>query len=797
MRKLTFIIWSLVMISLSANSVKAENGYKLPPQKIQEIFDTPKAPIMWFLPFSETAIEYSYRSYETLEQISEPTLKLAGIEFSPKLNAAREKYPTISLTINHFNQNQEIPVELPENTFIRQFNRSNDNSKIACTYETEEGVKLFILDVETGKINWFEDILLNDLLNENTITWFNDNKTLLLKTIPQYRGEAPVKPHIPSTPVIQETNGKVSTVRTYQNLLKNKFEESQFEYYFSSQLITLNTKNGKTKMVSKPGIIDGAELSPDNKHLLVFRIKPPYSYLVPYYYFPETAEVISLKGKPEYLVYDRPMQDQIPIGGTIVGPRNISWQPHEDATLYWTEALDEGDPKVEVPQRDKFMNFAAPFNDQPSEFGRTKYRHYNTIWSEEKGEFIYYEYDRDRLWRTVWLKQEGKEPEMLFDQSTKDRYNDPGSILRKRNSKGELVYLKQGTKIFLNNTTGASPEGNFPYLAKFDLNTKNLEKIFTARSDKAEKFIAFFKNDFKEIIVRSEDPEHPRNYFRMDLAEKNFEPITSYPNPYPELTGLKKEFVKYTRADSVQLSGTLYLPPNYKKGDKLPLVIHAYPREFTDKATAGQVSGNPNTFISFWGSSIKYLVFEGYAVLANASMPIIGDPETVNETFKEQLISNVEAAINFLDNEEIIDPAKVGIIGHSYGAFMVANILANTDICAAGIAKSGAYNRTLTPFGFQSERRTLWEAKDFYVKVSPFMQADKIKQPLMLIHGEDDPNSGTYPIQSKRFYQALKGNGATARLVLLPNEGHGYSARESNLHVLAEMIEWFDKYLKN
>jgi len=370
-------------------------------------------------------------------------------------------------------------------------------------------------------------------------------------------------------------------------------------------------------------------------------------------------------------------------------------------------------------------------------------------------------------------------------------------LVQRKTKHGKSVFIKDENCVFYRNDTGASPQGNFPYLAKFNLTTKEKEILFQCRKGHFETFRSFMNEELNKIIIRSEDQNTPPNYFLIDLGTGKRKEITNYPNNFSKLTELKKEMITYTRKDKIPLSGELYLPADYKKGERLPLVINAYPQEFADSTTAGQIITTSNNFIRFSGASIRYFTLAGYAVLTKASIPIVGDPETVNETFIEQTVSSVEAAIECLDAKGIIDSERVGITGHSYGAFMVANVLAHSELCVAGIAKSGAYNRTLTPFGFQSERRTFWEAKEFYLEVSPFAHAEKIKEPILLIHGEDDPNSGTYPLQSKRFYQALKGNGATAKLVILPYEGHGYRARRSGLHVLAEMIEWFDKFVKN
>jgi dipeptidyl aminopeptidase/acylaminoacyl peptidase len=272
--------------------------------------------------------------------------------------------------------------------------------------------------------------------------------------------------------------------------------------------------------------------------------------------------------------------------------------------------------------------------------------------------------------------------------------------------------------------------------------------------------------------------------------------LTHYKDPAPQLRSIKKELVTYKRPDGVQLSFTLYLPPDYKPGERLPTIVWAYPLEFNDAGTAGQVVGSPNLFTTLNGNSILFMLTQGYAILDNATMPVVGDPETVNNTYIEQIVASAKAAIDKAVDMGVTDRNRVGVGGHSYGAFMTANLLAHSDLFRAGVARSGAYNRTLTPFGFQSERRTLWQAPEMYARVSPFMYADKIKTPLLLIHGEADNNPGTFPVQSERMYQAIKGNGGTVRLVLLPLESHGYVARESVEHVLYEMISWFDRWVK-
>ena len=778
-------------------NLKSESGYKLPPENIVKIFKIPAFPSLYLYPFSEIGIETSYEKYHKLSQLAQPSEKLAGIEFKKKLNAPPANYPKNYLKIHNLKNLENYRLNLPENIKIRNYSFSLDFKKVAISFETDSGIRLLIADVQSNDYEELSHIKINDILEDVGFQWLNDNRTLLIKAIPENRGKVPEKPLVPDSPIIEETEGKKSTMRTYQNLLRNNFDEKLFDYYFPSQLVLYDSETKNSKKIGKPAIYDEIKISPDNKYILVEKIHKPYSYNVPYFYFPKSIEIIDLNGNTVKKIYDRPLQEEIPIGGTFVGPRKFQWQPQKDASLIWAEALDEGNPKNKVEFRDKIMRISAPFSDEPQEIFRTVHRYKGIDWSETEDELIYYEYDRDKLWKKGWLFTIGNDssPQLVYDFSINEHYRIPGKLVKKM-TKGRLkVFVKDGENVFYINNEGASPEGNYPFLAKYNFRTGNKEILFKCKKGFYETINGFIGNNFRRILIKSENRENPPNYFMVDLKTGVRTRVTEFSDFSKEISALKKEIVTYKRNDGILLSGELYLPADYQKGKRLPLVISAYPQEFADKKTAAQISASSNRFIQFWGSSVRYFALQGYAVLSKASIPIVGNPETVNETFIEQTVSSVKAAIDYLAKREIIDPERVGIVGHSYGAFMVANVLAHSNLCAAGIARSGAYNRTLTPFGFQRERRTLWEAKDFYFKVSPFMYAEKIKVPLLLIHGEDDPNSGTYPMQSQRFYQALKGNGGISRLVILPFEGHAYRAEESNLHVLAEMIDWFDKYV--
>jgi dipeptidyl aminopeptidase/acylaminoacyl peptidase len=481
------------------------------------------------------------------------------------------------------------------------------------------------------------------------------------------------------------------------------------------------------------------------------------------------------------------------------GPRAIEWQALHDARLIWAEATDGGDPRAKAPHRDKLMALAAPFRDKPSELLKIQHRFTDVSWLATKDQVLITEFDRDRRWLTtarVDLGRPQASRTVLFDLSANDDYNDPGRPVTVSRPDGTTTILQDGDAIYLIGQ-GDSPEGSRPFLDKMDLQTRERTHLFRCAEQSFETPLGFVGDSRSAIVIRHETKTDPPNYFTVDLKTNQRHKLTDYRDPAPQLTGLKKELIHYSRADGVALSGTLYLPADYREGTRLPLVGWAYPLDYGDRATAGQVRTSPYMFPRVLGASELFFAAHGYALLDNATMPVVGDPETMNDTYIEQISAAAKAAIETLDKKGVIDPRRVGVGGHSYGAFMTANLLAHTDLFAAGIARSGAHNRSLTPFGFQTERRSYWEATGLYTRMSPFSYAHRINEPILLIHGEADNNTGTFPVQSERLFQAIQGNGGTARLVMLPHESHAYRARESVLHALAEMLEWADRYVKN
>lgn len=786
------LVWTMDDPAISP----AQVSYQRPPKAVMDVLNAPPPPAVAITPTREHLLLIQGVRYPTIAEISAPMLRLAGLRIDPMTNGPHLPPRVIGISIQSIADGQQKKVDLPAGGHFGTPNMSPDGKRFALTNTTQHGIELWIGSISDATIRRVDGLEINAAYGE-PIQWLPGSESLVCQMIPPDRGPAPVAPPVPPGPIVQENSGPSGPVRTFQDLLQNPHDEALFEYFTTSQLTKVDGNSGQVQPIGKPGIFSSIEPSPSGDMLLVERIQRPFSYLYPVSSFPQQIEIWSVKGERLRTIADLPLQDKVPIEGVPTGPRYVHWVPTKPATLVWAEALDGGDPKKKVPHRDQVIMQKANSKDASSGVRlKVEHRLSGITWGED-GCFLLRDFDRDRRWSRTYLMTLNKElnSKLLWDRSIQDRYRDPGTPMMKTLPSGHRVMWQQGDSIFLAGA-GSNPAGDRPFLDQFDLKTQKTKRLFHCGEKLYEAPIAMLSNDGKTFLTRRETPTEPPNVVVRTVGSDEMRALTHFADPTPQIRGITKQLVTYKRADGVPLSFTLYLPPGYKKGDRLPTVMWAYPLEFNTADTAGQVSGSPYRFTTLTGPSHLFFLLQGYAVLDGATMPVIGDPETANNTFIDQIVASAKAAIEKADELGVTDPKRVGVGGHSYGAFMTANLLAHSDLFRAGIARSGAYNRTLTPFGFQSERRTLWEASEIYAKVSPFQFAHKITEPLLLIHGAADNNPGTFPMQSERMYQAIRGNGGTVRLVVLPYESHGYAARESVEHTLYEMLSWFDKYLR-
>jgi len=780
---------------LAALPAAAQAPYKLPPKEVVDIVDAPPPPQAVVSPTGDAVLLAEPEAYPPIALLAEPILRIGGVRISPATSCRQRTFRFTGIQLQPVDGGAPARVSLPAGARVSLPLWSHDGSRFAFARDLADGVELWVAEAATGAARPVEGIRLNDVLGA-PISW-KAARSLIVRTVPRARGEAPRAAAVPIGPVVEETAGKTSQMATFQDLLRNPHDAALFEHYARAQLVVVDAIAGSATPLGEPGLFTDVDASPDGQYLLVDRVKAPFSTRVPFFYFARSSEVWDAAGRKLATIAELPVSDEVPRQGVPTGPRQVSWQPLVPASLVWVEATDGGDPTKKVPEREKLMSLSAPFTAQPSELTRLKQRFTGLDWTGRAGIALVTEYDRDRRWRTTSLVdlQAKAAAKVVFDVSANDAYGDPGDPVMETRPTGERVALQDGDAIYLAGD-GASESGDRPFVDRFSLATLEKQRLFRSGEGRYERFVSFAKGSRARALVRSESKSDPPNLYVVELASGARRKLGDYRDPTPQLTRVTKQLLKYARKDGVPLSGTLYLPPGYTPGTRLPALVWAYPLEYSDASTAGQVRGSTDTFPRVSGPSPLAFLTQGYAVLMDATMPVVGDPDSMNDSYVEQVASAAEAAIEVLDAKGVVDRRRVVVGGHSYGAFMTANLLAHTDLFVAGIARSGAYNRTLTPFGFQSERRSFWDAPQLYLRVSPFTYANKVNEPILLIHGEADNNSGTYPIQSERLFQALRGNGGTSRYVVLPHESHGYRARESVLHTLAEMIEWADQWAK-
>jgi dipeptidyl aminopeptidase/acylaminoacyl peptidase len=775
--------------------------YQQPSEEILELADVDLAPGVQIDSKGDYMVLLSRNQYKSIAELSETELRLAGLRINPVTNiGSRSNYYT-NLKVKKVKDTDTKQVSgLPEDARLSDFSWSPDESMIACLNTTEKGVEVWVLHIAEAKVTKLTDATVNANMG-GTINWFKDNQNLLVKMLPSDR-----KPLIdtavavPTGPTVSVSDGEKAQNRTYQDLLKTPNDEFNFEQLAGSEIKKVSI-DGTVQDFLESDMYDAINFSPDGNYIMVTKIKRPFSYLVTYSRFPSESVMYDAKGNKIRTVNEVALDEVRPQGfmSTRMGKRNMTWRADQPSTLVWVEALDNGDPEVEVAYRDVVYEVNAPFNGEAKLILKTKQRFSGIQWGDDTTAVAYDYWWNTRNTKTYLFNPSNATSQIISDRSYQDVYSDPGNFVSSKNEFGSYTLTMNGNSMYLMGD-GYSKEGQFPFIDEYNIKSNKTKRLYQSEyTDKLESLNTAIDMKKGEILVRIESQKEYPNYYIRNINKKNdLIAITTFENPFKSLKNVDKRVVNYKRDDGLDLDGTLYLPLDYKEGEKYPMILWAYPREFKDKASASQSTSNPNEFVyPYWGSPI-YWVTKGYVVLDDAAFPIVGEgSEEPNDSFRTQLVANGKAAIDAVDNLGYIDRKKVAVGGHSYGAFMTANLLSHSNLFAAGIARSGAYNRTLTPFGFQSEERSYWEAPEIYNNMSPFMHADKMKTPLLLIHGVADNNSGTYPLQSERYFNALKGLGAPVRLVMLPKESHGYRAKESIMHMLWEQDQWLDKHVKN
>ena len=804
MKKLQLILFISIM-TLSNSQAQENLNYQLPAESILQLADFQRAPAVTIDSHKENML-LSYRdTYKSLDDLNQQEISLAGLRVNPVTNISSSMNYISNFKVRKVFGNEPVQVKgLPAKARIAHVAWSPDETKVAFTNTTAEGLELWVMDFATAQATRLTEPIVNACLG-NPLNWFRDGKSILVRLLPANRPALiDAKKASPTGPIVSVSDGSKAQNRTYQDMLKNPSDEVNFVTLTTAELYKVDLSGNKT-LFKTADIYAGETFSPDGQYVLITTIRKPFSYIVPLNRFPQLNVVYDLNGNLVKTVNEIPLNEVMPKGFMAVrkGKRAMNWRSDEPSTLYYVEALDEGDPKKEVPFRDAVYTWKAPFDKTPVLLTKSVLRYSSIVWGDATTAILQDEwYDTRQVKAYIFNPSKPSEtPKVITDRNYQDLYSDPGDFETQKNAYGKYVLTINNNCIYRIGD-GFTPKGQFPFIDELNLKSLKTKRLYQSTyTDKMEEIFDIMDVAKGEVLVRIQSKNEYPNYFIRNL-KKRIAPLqlTHFPNPFESIKNVYKELIKYKRADGVELSGTLYLPAGYDrnaKKEKLPMLIWAYPAEYKDKNSAGQSSANPNEFTFPNYASFIYWVTRGYAVLDDAAFPIVGEGKTEpNDSFIEQLVANAKAAIDAVDSLGYINRKKVAVGGHSYGAFMTANLLTHCDLFACGIARSGAYNRTLTPFGFQSEQRNYWEAPEVYDAMSPFMTADKMKTPILLVHGEADNNPGTFTLQTERYFQALKGLGAPARMVILPKEQHSYVARENIMHLLWEQDRFLEKYLK-
>ena len=804
------------ILALYPQSTHASLAYQRPSPQLEALATAELAPRVLADSSGKVLLLLSQHRYPSIQDLSEPELRLAGVRVNPQKSIGSRvryfhniqlRYLNASYGNAKANNNRNAPATVPVTGLpvaakIAYVTWSPDETKVAFTHTNAQGVALWMIDIATAEArSLVPESDLNAVLGRPFV-WAADSQSLLVKRLPKARAKLiDTTQAVPTGPTVSDSFGAKAQNRTYQDLLKTPIDAFNFELLATSTISRVMT-NGTQFDFLPAALYQSMQFSPNGVYLLISKVKRPFSYLVPYYRFAAETEIRNADGGIVTQLIDRPVEEVRPKGfmATTQEKRQFQWRADAPASVTWIQALDKGDPAIDVPYRDALFELSAPFTDGARKLIATQNRMRGIHWGNNDiaiAEDYWFNTRNTKSYRFA-PSDPSLEPAILFDRNYQDRYQDPGAWVKVRDERHQSVLaLAEGAALLFGE--GYTELGQFPFVSTIDLDSGTTQDIYRSRyTDQVERFLAPIDQTGRRILVRIESPSAYPNYFIRDLQDNSLTKITDFDNPFAALNDVSKRILNYSRADDLPLSGTLYLPAQYDPAsdERLPLLLWAYPVEYKDANSAGQTTANANEFTyPYYGSPI-FWVTQGFAVLDDAAFPIIGAGDSEpNDSFRSQLVANAKAAIDHLDGMGVIDPTRVAVGGHSYGAFMVANLLSHTDLFAAGIARSGAYNRTLTPFGFQREERSYWEAPEVYNNLSPFMHADKMRTPLLLIHGEADNNSGTYPMQSERYFNALKGLGGPARLVMLPKESHGYRAKESVLHMLWEQDQWLRKHV--
>jgi dipeptidyl aminopeptidase/acylaminoacyl peptidase len=807
-RPVPSVLLALAAILAAAPAVHAADAptYRTPPQVVADILGAPRVPrgtpsvspdgARMLLPDQPTLIP--------IATLAEPVEKLAGLELLPGLRAGRPqlKSATSGYTIVAIAGGAKVRAQLPAGARVGSSVWSNSGTRLATVVYAAGGAELWIVEAATGAARRCEGVHLNTVI-PNVPEWSNDDRFVWCALVPSGQPALAEPSRVPTGPQVRVGAGRPTPQRTARDVLRTADDQARLAWFATSQIARVPADGGAPQPVGSPTLVGGWTIAPDERHLVVERLVEPLPLGFPIYLFPRTVEMWDAEGRLAAKLGDVPLNDRSAVSSVALpGPRDPIWALDGRSVFFFSWQDTPGadplkaikDTSLAQPGTDRLMRLDAPFTGEARVVVTSDHQFAGVWWTMHGRRLIFHEeYQPRRRVRTGWIDPYAAAPARVVrvDRSTEGVYDNPGRPLLKRMGHQAVAWTTaDGAGLYLSGE-GFREDGQRPFLDRMELASGKTTRLFESVPTHLEQVAVLLDGEGRRFITLRQSNREAPNYHVRRAGEKLGRRLSDYTDPAPALTASQRVQFKFTRPDKVELNAEAVLPADWSPGTALPTVFWVYPNDYRSAAAASQNRRAPNRFPSQSPLNPEVLVTQGYAVVY-ADIAVVG----TNDQYVKEIGASAKAAIDECARRGFTDPARVGVGGHSYGAFSTANLLAHTDLFKAGTASDGAYNRTLTPFTFQAEERTLWEARDTYLQMSPFLHAERIDEPLLLLHNLDDTNVGTHPMQSQRMFEALNGLGKTVTLVEYPYEDHGPASRETVLDYWARVIEWFDRHVK-
>jgi dipeptidyl aminopeptidase/acylaminoacyl peptidase len=824
--------------------VLKDEKYVLPPKEIADAVTAPRhlnVTLTNLGPDGAHFLVAHSAGLPGLKEYAKPYVNLGEQEFDVTANRARQlsTRKDTGFVLWNWKTGRKTEIAAPPGRWVSSPSWSPDGTRIAYLVHSDTETSVYVAEIKDGKSRKLVAApVLATLVT--TLEWSPDSQSILTVLVPQARKPMPARDAESAEPEVRVTNTGPSPNRTFRFLMHTPHDMAMFEWLTTGQMALLDCRTGAARNVGEPAMVRSLDLSVDGAYIRATSILKPFSYTVPVTSFGTLEAIYDLSGKKLAEVHRQPLRESTVTRGA--GPpaqtrfrggrggagggfgagagggrgdndrRSVTWRPDGRGLGFLQmeprqrQQQDDaaGDRTPEPGRKDRVLQWLPPFDAGSLKVVfESETRIGNLLYSED-GETLFVSETKDGEEHLFAVRaSDPKTRHTIYKHKTVDSATDPGTLMTRRSShRGTVVRLAPDQQsVFLSGTRyskNPAAQSPRPFVARVNFVTGERKDIFQSEENAFESVHGAGDDDIRVLFTTRETAATIPDSYARDLTTGELRKLTSNVDYSPEVTHAVRKRFQVERVDGIKFWVEVTLPQDYAPGTRLPAMFWFYPREYTDQKAYDQSAAryNRNAFPRVGTRSMSILTRRGYAVV-EPDCPIIGPQGQMNNNYVPDLRNNLWAVIDALDKMGIIDRDRLGIGGHSYGAFSTANAMIHTPFFKAGIAGDGNYNRTLTPITFQSERRLLWEARETYLEMSPLLYANQMNGALLMYHGQDDSNNGTDPINSDRLFHALNALGKTAALYSYPYEDHGPAMKETLLDLWARWDSWLERYVKN